>query len=70
MDRSGHEGDKAGAWMPVSTPILGNKTLRANAILLMPNVLIIFTNEKLVFMLLFLRLSLMYPQLALNLSYS
>lgn len=53
MDGSGREGDKAGVWMPVSTPILGNKTQRANAILLMPDVLIIFTNEKLVFMLLF-----------------
>lgn len=68
MARSGHEGDKAGAWMPMSTPILGNKTQRANAILLMPDVLIILTNEKFVFVLLVLRLSLMYPQLALNLS--
>lgn len=70
MDRSGHEGDKAGVWMPMSTPILGNKTQRANAILLMSDVLIILTNEKFVFVLLVLRLSLMYPQLALNLSYS
>lgn len=54
--------------MPMSTPILGNKTQRANAILLMPDVLIILTNEKFVFVLLVLRLSLMYPQLALNLS--
>lgn len=54
----------------MSTPILGNKTQRANAILLMPDVLIILTNEKFVFVLLVLRLSLMYPQLALNLSYS
>lgn len=53
MDGSGREGDKAGVWMPVSTPILGNKTQRANAILLMLDMLIIFTNEKLVFMLLF-----------------